>query len=273
MEITDKQFKRISTLIYERAGINLTESKKTLVQGRLSKVLLQMNCHSFDEYLDIVEKDRSHQSLSELINRITTNHTYFWRENGHFDYFVNTVLPELVQRKREQHENDLRIWCAGCSFGDEAYTLMMLMMEFFAEEYRHWTAGLLATDISTDALTRAIRGVYPPERLRDLPRHLLLRYFRKNPDGNYQVAEEVRNEIIFRRFNLMRDVFPFKKPFDVIFCRNVMIYFDKPTRDALVRKFAQFTVSDGYLFIGHSESIGRSDETYQYIKPAVYRKH
>ncbi|MDD3119606.1 MAG: hypothetical protein PHQ27_10530 [Victivallales bacterium] len=272
MEITDRQFRRISKLIYERAGINLTEGKKTLVQGRLSKVLHRMGCDSFDEYLDIVERDRSHQSLTELIDRIATNHTYFWRENGHFDYFSREVLPEIVQHKRERGENDLRIWCAGCSFGDEAYTLMMLMMEYFGDSYRNWTAGLLATDISSDALSRAIQGVYSADRLRELPRYLLLRYFRKNGDGSYQVAEAVRNEIVFRRFNLMREIFPFRQPFDVIFCRNVMIYFDKPTRDALVRRFAGFTVPGGYLFIGHSESIGRNNAAWEYVRPAVYRR-
>lgn len=272
MDITDRQFKRISDLIYNRAGIHLTDGKKNLVVGRLTKILQQMNMATFDEYLDYVDNDKSNKSLSILINKITTNHTYFWREKGHFDYFVESVLPEIVKKKRERHENDLRIWCAGCSFGDEAYTLMMLMMEFFGSEYSHWSAGLLATDISTDALTTAVQGLYPPERLRDLPQHLLRKYFQKTNDGFYQVADSVRKEIIFRRFNFMREVFPFKKPFDVIFCRNVMIYFDKPTRDTLVRKFAQNTVKDGYLFIGHSESIGRSDETYQYVKPAVYRK-
>ena len=273
MDITDKQFKRISDLIYNRAGIHLTDGKKNLVVGRLGKILLQMNFNSFDDYLDHVETDRTNQSLSILINKITTNHTYFWREKGHFDYFVDTVLPEIVKKKRERNERDLRVWCAGCSYGDEAYTLMMLMMEFFGTEYPQWNAGLLATDISTDALTHAVQGIYPAERLRDLPQNLLRRYFRKSNDGTYQVADLLKKEITYRRFNLMRDVFPFKKPFDVIFCRNVMIYFDKPTRDTLVRKFAQSTVKNGYLFIGHSESIGRNDETYSYVKPAVYQKN
>jgi len=272
MELTERQFKRISDLVYQRAGIHLTGAKKNLVMGRLSKVLTSMNFTSYDDYIDYVENDRSNQALSVLINRIATNHTYFWRENSHFDYFTNTVLPETVQKKKAKGDHDLRIWCAGCSFGDEAYTLMMLIMEFFGVEYGAWRPGLLATDISTDALTKAVNGIYPPDRLKDLPPALRNKYFRKMSDGAYQVSSQVRDEIIFRRFNLMSEVFPFKKPFDVIFCRNVMIYFDKPTRDALVKRFAKSLVPGGYLFIGHSESLGRDSDEMLYVKPAVYRR-
>ncbi len=272
MNITDKQFQRISELIYDRAGIHLTGQKKNLVVVRLTKVIQSLNFKSFDEYIDYVEADKTNQSLSVLINRIATNHTYFWREKGHFEYYAQELLPEIVRRKKEERDNDIRIWCAGCSFGDEAYTLMMLMLEYFGYDYSNWSAGLLATDISTDALTKAVRGEYPPDRLRDMPQDLLRKYFNKTPEGFYRVSEKIKKEIIFRRFNLMTPSFPFKKPFDIIFCRNVMIYFDKPTRDNLVRKFAQNTVPGGYLFIGHSESIGRDCSVYDYVKPAVYRK-
>jgi len=272
MELTDRQFKRISDLVYQRAGIHLTDAKKNLVMGRLGKVLASLRMNDFDTYIDYVENDRSNQALSILINRIATNHTYFWRENSHFSYFTDTVLPEVIQKKKTKGDHDLRIWCAGCSFGDEAYTLMMLIMEFFGAEYGTWRSGLLATDISTDALTKAVQGLYPAERLKDLPPLLRNKYFRKNADGNYQVSPHVREEIIFRRFNLMNEVFPFKKPFDIIFCRNVMIYFDKPTRDGLVRRFAKWLVPGGYLFIGHSESLGRDSDEMEYVRPAVYRR-
>jgi chemotaxis protein methyltransferase CheR len=272
MDITDKQFKRISDLIYNRAGIHLTGGKKNLVVVRLTKVIKSLNFNSFDEYIDYVEKDNTNQALLILINKISTNHTYFWREKGHFEYYAQVLLPEIVKKKKASGDNDIRIWCAGCSFGDEAYTLMMLMMEYFGYDYSNWSAGLLATDISTDALTKAVRGEYPQERLRDLPPDLLRKYFKKTPEGTYKVSENLKKEIVFRRFNLMSDVFPFKKPFDVIFCRNVMIYFDKPTRDNLVRKFSQHTVPGGHLFIGHSESIGRDCSFYEYVKPALYRK-
>lgn len=272
MELTDRQFKRISELVYVRAGIHLTDAKKNLVLGRLSKMVESLNFQDFDQYIDHVEGDNSNKALSLLINRIATNHTYFWREHGHFSYFSDTILPEIVKEKKARNNSDLRVWCAGCSFGDEAYTLMMLMMEFFGVEYPSWKCGLLATDISTDALSKAVRGLYPPDRLRDMPQQLMNKYFRKTPDGMFQVSEHVRDEIIYRRFNLMNDVFPFKSPFDVIFCRNVMIYFDKPTRDRLIKKFANALAPHGYLFIGHSESLGRDCEDFRYIKPAVYRK-
>lgn len=272
MELTDKQFKRVCNLVYSRAGIHLTDAKKNLVLGRLGKMVQESQYKDFDEYIDAVERDNSGHELSLLINRIATNHTYFWRENGHFSYFAETVLPELIKEKKARGDHDLRIWCAGCSFGDEAYTLMMLIMEFFGSEYASWKSGLLATDISTDALTKAVQGMYPPDRLRDLPPALKHKYFRKTSDGNFQVSDAVRSEIVFRRFNLMDEVFPFKKPFDIIFCRNVMIYFDKETRDRLVKKFARALIPEGHLFIGHSESLGRECDDFRYVRPAVYRK-
>lgn len=272
MDITDKQFKRISTLLYDRAGIHLTDAKKNLVVVRLAKVISSMDFNSFDEYLDHVENDKSNQALAVMINKLSTNHTYFWRENSHFEHFSKEVLPEIVRVKRAKGDHDLRVWCAGCSFGDEAYTLMMLIMEVLGHDYSHWSAGLLATDISTDALTKAYAGVYPADRLRDMPQELLRKYFKRGGDGMYHVVDKLKQEIVFRRFNLMSETFPFKKPFDVIFCRNVMIYFDKPTRDTLVAKFARHSVNGGYLYIGHSESIGRECGFYQYVKPAVYKK-
>ncbi|MBU2546828.1 MAG: protein-glutamate O-methyltransferase CheR [Proteobacteria bacterium] len=270
--IGDAEFETIRHLIYEQFGINLTEQKRSLVAGRLQKMIRGMGFTRFSEYLAHLETDASKQSLRDLINRISTNHTFFFRETAHFDYFCQTVLPELTGRLKQRNARDLRIWSAGCSSGEEAYTLVMLMKEFFGMDYGQWDAGLLATDISTDALATALNGIYPEERTSMIPSNFKSRYFKKISEDRWAVDPALKREIIFRRFNLMTKTFPFKQPFHVIFCRNVMIYFDQPTREALVQRFFEFTAPGGYLFIGHSESLRRDACPYDYVMPAVYRK-
>jgi chemotaxis protein methyltransferase CheR len=210
--------------------------------------------------------------LGELINRISTNHTFFFREKSHFDFFSRVTLPQAVERLKKRNTKDLRIWCAGCATGEEAYTLVMLLLEFFGTQYGAWDAGLLATDISTAALGTAQAGVYPAERTTLIPGDFKRKYFKKNPAGDWAVEDRLKKEIVYRRFNLMNEQFPFKKPFSAIFCRNVMIYFDQPTRDALVRRFYNHTEPGGYLFIGHAESLRRDSCPYEYVEPAIYRK-
>ncbi|WP_305043660.1 CheR family methyltransferase [Geoalkalibacter sp.] len=272
MSISDAEFEQLRRLIKARFGINLTDQKKSLVVGRLQKLLRSTGFASFGAYYEHLVNDKSESALSELINRISTNHTYFNREKAHFDYFQQTALPAMAEALKRHNSRDLRIWCAGCSSGEEAYTLQMLMMDYFGGDYARWDAGLLATDISERVLAIAREGIYPQERVLQLPEALQRKYFRRLPDGSSQVVESVRKEVTFRRFNLMNERFPFKKPFHIIFCRNVMIYFDQPTREALVGKFHQLTVPGGYLFIGHSETLGRSHSLYRYLMPAVFQK-
>ncbi len=272
MAIGDEEFEQLRRLIKSRFGINLTDQKRSLVVGRLQKLLRSSGFSSFQAYYEHIVNDKSERGLSELINRISTNHTYFNREKAHFDYFLETALPAVADTLRRQNSRDLRIWCAGSSSGEEPYTLQMLMMEYFGSQYSQWDAGLLATDISERVLTTARAGIYPQERVAQLPEHLQRKYFRRLPSGDCQVVDAVRNEITYRRFNLMNERFPFKKPFHIIFCRNVMIYFDQPTREQLVNKFHQLTVPGGYLFIGHSETLGRSHAHYRYVMPAVFQK-
>jgi len=272
MTIGDEEFNLLRRLIKSRFGINLTDQKRSLVVGRLQKLLRGEGFVNFKQYYEYLVNDKSERGLSELINRISTNHTYFNREKAHFDFFQQTALPAVVEMMRRQNNRDLRIWCAGCSSGEEPYTLQMLMMEHFGSAYSKWDAGILATDISERVLSIARAGIYPQERVAQLPQPLQNKYFRKLPDGNCQVAEAVRKEIVYRRFNLMNEKFPFKKPFHMVFCRNVMIYFDQQTREGLVQRFNQFTVNGGYLFIGHSETLGRNHALYRYVMPAVFQK-
>lgn len=272
IKITDAEFKQLSELVYNKLGINLTNEKRTLLAGRLQKHLRQNRYRNFHDYIVTIINDKSGKELSNLANYITTNHTFFYREKEHFDFFQKKALPELVERLKKENSRDIRIWDAGCSSGEEPYMLVMLMMEYFGAEYPMWQAGILATDISEKALNVAINGIYPEERLNMLPELYKKKYFKKLPTGEYQIDQRVRKEVTFRRLNLMNDVFPFKKQFHIIFCRNVMIYFDQPTREKLVNKYYDNMIQGGYLFIGHSETLGRENHKYNYLMPALYQK-
>lgn len=272
IEIKEDEFKNLRDLIYARIGINLTEEKRNLLSGRLQKVLRKFKFQTFAEYHDYVKKDTTGLALSDLANLISTNHTFFGRESDHFEFFKNKVLPEIVQRKKATNSKDLRLWSAGCSSGEEPYTLIMYLMEFFGSDYAKWDAGILATDISQTVLNTAMQGIYSEDRLKSMPKQLKSKYFKKLANGDFEVIPEVKKEVTFRRFNLMNKVFPFKKPFDTIFCRNVMIYFDASTRKTLSDKFYKHTVNSGYLFIGHSETLNRETTDYKYVMPAVYKK-
>jgi len=169
-------------------------------------------------------------------------------------------------------DKDLRIWSAGCSTGEEPYTLAMLIDEFLGNEKLQWDAKILATDISNKVLETAKRGIYSNEKIATLPAQWRLKYFKKYDDENSILVDSIKNEVIYRNFNLMEKVFPFRRKLHVIFCRNVMIYFDYKTRDELVNKFYQHLEDGGYLFVGHSESLNRETTRFKYVMPAVYRK-
>jgi len=269
MDITRDEFNKLSHFVKSNFGINLTEKKITLVTSRLNKIITQENFKSFDDYYKFVVSDSTGERVAELLNRITTNHTFFNREKLHFDYLRDHILPDL--RIRHEHERDLRIWSAGCSTGDEAFTISMLLFETFGFKKNDWDMKILATDISTDALEKAQKGLYKTEQIDKLPVAWQNKYFKKHSSENYIISEEIRDNVIFRRFNLMND-FPFRKKFDVIFCRNVMIYFDRYTKEQLINRFYHTSAEGGYLFIGHSETLDKAKTPYKYIMPAIYRK-
>jgi len=268
--ITDKEFNRLSDFIKTNYGINLSEKKKALVVGRLQNLLAEKNFINFSQYIDYVMSDKTGDAVRTLISKITTNHTYFMREPEHFNYFKNTVLP--YWREQLRGFRDLRIWSAGCSSGEEPYTLAMIIADYFGSEKIMWDTRILATDISTKVLEQAKRGVYSNESLQSLPEAWKYKYFSKINEEKSVISDTIKNEIIFRIFNLMNPNFPFKRKFHVIFCRNVMIYFDTETKRELVNRFYEHTEKGGYLFIGHSESLNREETKYKYVMPAVYRK-
>ncbi len=272
LSISNEEFKLMRDLIYNRFGINLSEQKRGLLVTRLSKYVRQAQMTSFKEYYEHLLADRSGKELVTLAEMISTNHTYFFRESEHFDFMRKTALPDVLNQIRSNGPLDLRVWCAAASSGEEPYGLIINLMEHLGVEYSSWQAGLLATDISQRALATATAGVYDAERVHRIPVALRNRYFTKHGNDQWQVKAEVRNEVVFRRFNLMNQQFPFKQPFHLIFCRNVMIYFDQQTVQALVRRMYEHTAPGGYLFIGKSESLGRIQNPYAYVEPAIYRK-
>jgi chemotaxis protein methyltransferase CheR len=269
VNITEKEFKQFADYIITNYGINLTAEKQSLVAGRLNNVLISKNFKNLTEYMEYVVSDKTGQAVVTLLDKITTNHTFFMREADHFYYFRDNLLPYLSRIIRDK---DLRIWSAACSSGEEPYTLAMIINEFFGKEKVLWDSKILATDISNNVLEIAKKGIYSKERISALPTSWKLNYFHEIDAENSILNDKIRNEVIYRRFNLMDSVFPFKRKFHVIFCRNVMIYFDNKTKNELAEKLYDMTEYGGYLFIGHSESLNRDFTRYKYIMPAVYRK-
>lgn len=267
--ITDREFRELADYIKENYGIHLKEEKQSLITGRLHNVLAQKNMNSFSEYYSYVVSDKTGDAVVTLIDKITTNHTFFMREVDHFYCFRDKVLPYLARTVRDK---DLRIWSAGCSSGEEPYTLAMIIDEFFGKEKMWWDSKVLATDISGKVLNEAEKAVYSNEKIAALPSNWKLNYIKKLDNEKSVLIDKIRNEVIYRKFNLMDQVFPFRKKFHVIFCRNVMIYFDAKTKHELINKFYDLLEYEGYLFIGHSESLNREETKFKYVMPSVYRK-
>lgn len=267
--ITDKEFYQLAAYIKNNYGINLKKEKKSLVTSRLHKVLVNSGFNNFTEYYNHIISDKTGNAATILVNKITTNHTFFMREIEHFIYFKDIVLKYLTNTANNK---DLRIWSAGCSSGEEPYTLAMIIDEFFGREKPLWDTKILATDISGQVLETALKGIYDNEKIETIPKSWRQEYFKRYDNESSIIVNKIKNEVIYRKFNLMDEVFPFKKKFHAIFCRNVMIYFDSKTKVELINKFYDMTESGGYLFIGHSETIDREKSNYRYIKPAIYRK-
>ncbi|NLN81521.1 MAG: protein-glutamate O-methyltransferase CheR [Clostridiales bacterium] len=266
--ITENEFQKIARFVKENYGIHLKIEKISLVMGRLQSELSKKNFTSFSQYYDYVVNDETGRAANELIDRISTNHTYFMREKEHFRFFEEQVLPYFAEHKKE---NSLRLWSAGCSTGEEPYTLAMILSDFESKKKVWNETKILATDISEKVLTKAELGMYTSQSVSVLPSIWRLNYMSKCEEDKFKINDSIKNKILFTKFNLM-DEFPFKRRFHTIFCRNVMIYFESKTRIALVNKFYNALETGGYLFIGQSESIIRNDSAFKYIMPSVYRK-
>ncbi|NMA95566.1 MAG: protein-glutamate O-methyltransferase CheR, partial [Clostridiales bacterium] len=215
-KITDTEFKKLANYIRDNYGINLRKEKKLLVIGRLGPILTQLGFNNFTQYYEYIISDKTGAAVTTLLDRITTNHTYFMREVDHFYYLRDHVLPYL---KINVKDKDLRIWSAGCSSGEEPYTIAMILDEFFGTDKRYWDTKILATDISNKILNKAKMGIYKNESIASMPPQWRLKYFKKIDNDKSIIKDNIKSEVIFRNFNLMEPIFPFKKKFHVIFCR------------------------------------------------------
>lgn len=271
MEITEAEFQRLVKFMYDNFGINLS-AKKVLVQGRLGNMLKERGFTNYNDYIDTVLNDTTGAEVTTILNKLTTNHTFFMREPEHYTFMKETILPYMVETCAKDHV--LRIWSAACSSGEECYTTAMLIDQYFGAEKAKWDTRILATDISQSVISKAKAGIYQEEGMKGLSNEWKSRYFNNLGNGKYEICQGIKDEVIFKTFNLM-DPMPDKyksKPFDLIFCRNVMIYFDQPTKQALVNRFYDVVKPGGYFFIGHAESVSRSETKFEYLKPAIYRR-
>jgi chemotaxis protein methyltransferase CheR len=265
IQISDRDFERLSGFVHTHYGIDLSQ-KRQLIAGRLTVTIKQLGYHNFSEFVDHLLLTRDQKEMTLLLDKLTTNYTFFMREQECLDVFRNRIIPDIVRKHKS--DRTLAIWSAGCSSGEEPYNISMYLMDYLGEDAKNWDTRLLATDISSQALAAARKGVY---HLPDtIPLDWRNRYFLPRKDGSYEVAPIIRNNVIFRSFNLM-DPIKFQRKFDVIFCRNVMIYFDQPTKDALVRRFYDATLPGGYFLISCSENLGL-DIPYHKVTTATFQK-
>ena len=268
LSLTNDDFEKLSNFTKSNYGLDLSQ-KRGIVEARLLGFLTKKGYVSFPTYFQTLVNDQTGSEVTALLNRLTTNYTFFMREVDHFNYFRDTILPHLVTTVKNK---DLRIWSAGCSSGEEPYTLAMILNDYLGKDAASWDAKILATDISSQVLEIALQATYSDEQIKEVPEKWKRQYFEPAKNGEKSLVASIREGVIFKKFNLMENNFPFKQKFHVIFCRNVMIYFDTETKRQLINRFYDSTAAGGYLIIGHSESITRRDTKYKYIVPAVYRK-
>ncbi|MCL2056515.1 MAG: protein-glutamate O-methyltransferase CheR [Oscillospiraceae bacterium] len=262
----DDEFKYLVSMVKSKYGINLQE-KRVLLEGRLTNYITEKGFSEYMPYIKLLESDTTGREVTNFLNRVTTNHTYFMRESEHFDFFRDKALPSLEPRIRDR---DFRIWCAASSTGEEPYTLAMILHDYFGGKKPPWDKRLLATDLSQKVLDQAIAGKYPAQSIEKIPERWKKKYFTKAGADVVQVVESIRREITYRKFNLMDKIIA-KKPFHVIFCRNVMIYFDMPTKTDLVDRMYDVMAPGGYIFLGQTETIAKPSR-FNYVMPSVYQK-
>jgi chemotaxis protein methyltransferase CheR len=266
----DSDFQTVVRLVREQTGIVLGDHKRDLVYGRLSKRLRAMGMEDFAGYCELVESEEGVAERRQMVNAITTNLTGFFREPHHFEFLGSTVLAAL-KRDKQTTQRRLRLWSAGCSSGEEPYSIAMILRDSLAHEAAGWDARILATDIDTDVLARARSGLYDEERADAVPAGFRNRFLRKLPGGKVEMADPLKSLITFKPLNLF-DPWPMKGPFDAIFCRNVVIYFSKEDQRTLFGRFADMLVPGGYMFIGHSETLFRVSDQFRLVGRTIYQK-
>jgi chemotaxis protein methyltransferase CheR len=271
VELNDEDFTQIVELVHTRFGIDLNK-KRTLIRGRLNSTIRKLGYTSFSQYMDAVHADTTGRKLLDMVDRLSTNHTFFFREADHIHFLTETAFPSLWGDDIAGGLRDCRIWCAASSSGEEPYSILIRMADEYGLSALPNHPIILGTDISTSALETARRGRYPLSRVKTAGDIVKRGYATQISDEEIEIKPTLRSRVLYKRLNLVNDDFPFKNKFDVIFCRNVMIYFDMETRRKLVTAMHRFLRPHGYLFLGHSESMGRNVSGYDYIRPAVYRR-
>ncbi len=273
--MSNKDFSRLSEVIYKECGIKMSPAKKVMLEARLRRRLRDLCLKSFAEYCDYLLSPRGIENeLFLMINEVTTNKTDFFREPRHFEYLVNTALPEVMRLDGAGLRRNIHIWSAGCSTGEEPYTLAMVLSSF-AEQYRGLKFMILATDISTKVLDKAARAIYDMKAIEPVPPAMKKKYLLRSRDKTknlVRIAPELRAMVKFRRLNFMEGDFGMREPMDIIFCRNVIIYFDRPTQERLLNRFCEHLIPGGYLFMGHSETLNGLDVPLAPVGSTVYRK-
>lgn len=272
----EPEFRLFRDLVFRKSGITLNDTKKQLVASRLARRLRALGLTGYREYYEhVVNRDPDGGELRELLNAITTNKTDFYRERHHFDFLRTTFFPQCVERARRTGQRRLRIWSAGCSTGEEPYTLAMTVLSHFPESAGAWSFEILATDLDTNVLDRARAGVYPDEVVAPVPPDQLRRFFRRGTganEGRVRVTPALSEMITFQQLNFVEQPWPVQGPFDLILCRNVMIYFNQDTQRRLVEGFAGLLREDGFLFIGHSETLNGMHHLFEPLRGTMYRR-
>lgn len=273
--LSERNFRRLSDLIHAECGIKMPNPKKTMLAARLRKRLRDLGMRSLEEYCEyLFSAEGKERELVKMIDVVTTNKTDFFREPRHFDYLLQTALPDLVKSYGAGIRRPLVVWSAGCSSGEEPYTIAMVLSEF-SERHPSFRFLVLATDISTKVLDKAMRGVYGQERIEDVPFEFKKKYFLKSRDRDkrlVRIVPELRASVRFRRLNFMENDFGMRELMDVIFCRNVIIYFDKPTQERLLKRLCSHLIPGGYIFMGHSETLSGLSVPLISAGHMVYRK-
>jgi len=265
--LSRQTFEKVRKLVYEKAGIDLRDGKESLVAARLSRLLGRGHGRSYEECVDRASKDPTGESLIALIDALTTNYTYFLREPRHFEFMTSEILPALGSR------NKIDIWCAAAATGEEPYSLAFTCLEHLGPVAQQ-RCSILATDISVQALAQAREGVYPEERFQSVPRDWWSKYLLRGhgkSHGYLKIKPSVAGMVQFARLNLV-DPFDPGRQFPLISCRNVLIYFDRPTQSRIVHRLSMFLEPGGYLFVGLSESLNGIEHPLEYVRPAIYRK-
>jgi chemotaxis protein methyltransferase CheR len=267
--LTDGDFRKLASLVTATTGIVIDDRKRAFIHGRLGRRLRHLGLTNFSQYCRVLDGPDGEAERGRLVNAVTTNHTSFFREPHHFDFLAKLALPAIVRKKTASNPR-LRIWSAGCSSGEEPYSLAMTVSAS-PLPLRDWDIKILATDLDTNVIAHAAAGVYDADRLQSVPAHFRQRYVTLQADGRFVMAPALRSLITFKPLNLLED-WPMQGPFDIIFCRNVIIYFNKPTQRKLLDRYADMLQPDGWLTVGHSESLQNLSDRFELVGRTAYQR-